>query len=301
MMEILTDSDVDLLVRPPLARSAMRDAVVAAFQGRLASPPRTVVDVADRRLSFPCGAVAGEWYGYRSYTAPGSAEEDEVVVVHDDRTGAVAGMTIGSALGPRRTGAIGAIALDALGPTHPTAMGLLGAGRQAWHQLWAIPDRCRAVPIRVYSPTPVHRAAFATRARAELGLDVQPVNSVAEALHGADVIIVATASPTPLVGADDIPLGAYVTTVGPKQIGRAEVAPNLTRDAALVVTDSPQQFYSYDPAHILAAAHYGTTPVVHLGAVLAGVQEVPPGTRIFLNTGLAGADAWLLHAVLTRS
>jgi len=336
-VEVLSDADVQARVTPEMARAAMRAAIVAAYEGRLNAPPRTVVGLGDRRLTLTCGSVDGAWYGYRSYTAPGSTDEDQLVVVHDATTGAVTALAVGAALGPRRVGAIGAVALDAFAPARPTAIAVLGTGRQAWHQLWALRERFRSLPVRAYSPTEAHRHDFAARATVELGLHVLPAASVREAVDDANVIVVATSSGTPVLGPGDIDAGAYVTTLGPKQVGRSEIGPDLVRDAALVVTDSPAQLRSYDPPHVLAGSppHGGdggddnrggtggdsgvggargggdgrdddgvagaeSGGIVHLGAVLTGAVPVPDGTRVFLSVGLAGTEAWLLHAAASR-
>jgi len=322
-VEVLSDADVQARVTPEMARAAMRAAIVAAYEGRLNAPPRTVVELGDRRLTLTCGSVDGAWYGYRSYTAPGSTDEDQLVVVHDATTGAVTALAVGAALGPRRVGAIGAVALDALAPARPTAVAVLGTGRQAWHQLWALPERFRSLPVRAYSPTEAHRHDFAARATVELGLHVRPAASVREAVDDANVIVVATSSGTPVLGPGDIGAGASVTTLGPKQVGRSEIGPDLVRDAALVVTDSPAQLRSYDPPHVLAGnrppggdrsrddtrggvgghgvvAGAESGGIVHLGAVLTGAVPVPDGTRVFLSVGLAGTEAWLLHAAASR-
>ena len=204
---------------------------------------------------------------------------------------------MGSALGPRRVGAIGAVALGALGPAEPHAIGLVGAGNQAWHQLWALPERFRGVPVRIHSRALATREAFAARARTELGLDARAVDTAADATRDADVVVLATSSSTPVVGPDDIHPGAYVTTLGPKQLGRAEFEPGLARDAALVVSDSPAQVAAYDPPSVLAGTPVGDR-LTHLGAVLAGEAPTPAGTRVFFSVGLAGTEAWLLDAAL---
>lgn len=296
-MQILRDSDVERLLTPDLAREAMREAVVAAWRGELVAPPRVTADLDGRRLTFTCGSRPGHWFGYRSYVAPGDAHQDQVVVVQDEATGAVLGMAVGETLGPRRVGGIGAVALDALGPRNPERIALLGAGTQAWHQLWALPERFRDIPIHVHSRSTY--AAFAERARAELGLDVSPADTVEAAVRGADVVILATSSTQPVLPADLMRPGAYVTTLGPKQVGRAEFEPSLARDAAMVVSDSPQQVQAYDPPNVLVGSD-AEHRIVHLGAVVAGDHPVPDGTTVFFSVGLAGTEAWLLHALLPR-
>lgn len=95
----------------------MRDAILAAHRGELVAPPRATADLGDRRLMFTCGARRGHWFGFRSYAAPGAAGDDQVSVVQDASTGRVRGLAVGESLGPIRTGAIGGLALDVLGPS----------------------------------------------------------------------------------------------------------------------------------------------------------------------------------------
>ncbi|WP_052462314.1 hypothetical protein [Nigerium massiliense] len=260
------------------------------------APPRVSADLAGRKLTFTCGAVPGDWLGYRSYVAPGASDDEQVIVVSDEATGAVRRLAVGASLGPRRVGAIGAVALEALAPDDPGAIAVIGTGRQAWHQLWALPKRFRDVPVRAFSRTASARQDFAGRARDELGLAARAAGSVAEAVRDAGVVILATSSPQPVLRPDDVRSSAYVTTLGPKQVGRSEFAPDLARDAALVVTDAPDQIRAYDPPNVLAG-----TPVedalVHLGAVVAGEREVRAGTRVFFSAGLAGTEAVLLNAL----
>lgn len=170
-------------------------------------------------------------------------------------------------------------------------------GTQAWHQLWALPERFRMVPIIVHSRDPNRRRRFAERARRELALDVREAVSAGEAVAGADVVLLATSSPTPVVGADELHAADYVATLGPKQVGRSEFDPLLATDAALVVSDSPEQVAAYDPPNVLVGGA-AQDRLEHLGAVLSGGRRVPDGQRVFLSVGLAGTEVWLLEAAL---
>ncbi len=295
-MDVLTDADVAAALTPELSCVAMRQAVLAAWRGDLAAPPRTSVDIGSRRLTFTCGAT-DRWYGYRSYVAPGEGGDDQVVVVHDADTGAVRGVAVGQTLGPRRVGAMGAVALEAMGPVVPQSMAMIGAGTQAWHQLWALPERFRRLPIRVHSRTPCSRMNFAARARVELGLDAVATDSIEAAVDGADIVILATSSPRPALPVGLVHPGAFVSTLGPKQRGRAEFDLSLAQAASLAVSDSPAQVLAYDPPNVLVGSGVEHR-LVHLGAVIAGEHPVPDGTRAFFNVGLAGTEAWLLATLL---
>lgn len=296
-MQVLDDAAISDLVTPAVAAEAMREAALAAWRGELVAPPRATVPLDAARLAFTCGARSGHWFGYRSYRAPGSGTEDQVVVLQDEASGRVRAIAVGSALGPRRVAGIGAVALDAMGPTAPERIALIGTGGQAWHQLWGLPARFRGLPVTVHSRTPERREDFAVRARRELDLDIRAAESAQAAVDGADVVILATSSSTPVLAAQNIRSGAHVTTLGPKQVGRSEFEPSLAADAALVVTDSPDQVAAYDPPNVLVGSGVDER-LTHLGAVLAGEVPVPDGTRMFFSVGLAGTEAWLLDAAV---
>jgi len=299
---IITDDEIRERLDAASAVGWMREAVLAAHAGRLHTPPRVSTSLGDGRLVFTTGALTGEWYGYRSYDSFGRAPGAQLVVVHDWASGTVRGVAIGNELGPRRVGAIGAVAVDALAVPAATTLGLVGAGTQAWTQLWAISTVRPLTSVSVFSRDPVRRNAFAARVSAELGLPATAVASAREAVEGRDLVVLATNSPVPVVDASWIKAGAYVTTLGPKQFGRAEFGPDLVARADVAVTDSLAQTTAYDPPFVL------TGTVQHdrlrsLGAVLAGDavgRTSPAETVIFCSVGLAGTETYLLARLIDR-
>lgn len=300
-MKTFSDVEIEAVITPEFARSAMREALIAAWEGRLIAPPRAAVDLDDRRMMFTCGALRGDWFGYRSYIAPGASGDDQLVVVQDQPSGRVRGIAAGQALGPRRVGGIGGVALDALGPASAQKIALLGTGIQAWHQLWALPDRFRRnARIHVYSRSQASREAFAEQCHERLDLPVTAAESAAEAADDADVVILATSSPVPVLRGNQIKPGAYVASLGPKQVGRSEFDLSLVAAAVAVISDSPAQVRAYDPPNVLVGTGI-EDDLVHLGAVLAGDATPSDGTRVFFSVGLAGTEAWLLNAALAKS
>lgn len=300
MVRVLTDADIAEQLAPADAVRWIREAVLAAHDGRLHTPPRVHADLGDGNLVFTTGALTGEWYGYRSYdtfdTDPGS----QLVVVHDWHTGAVRGVAVGNELGPRRVGAIGAVAVDALANPDATTVGLIGTGAQAWTQLWAIATVRPLASVAVFSRDPVRRNAFAARVSGELGLNAVPVDSARAAVEGRHLVVLATSSPEPVIEADWVAPGAYVTTLGPKQVGRAEFGPDLVARADVAVTDSVAQTSAYDPPFILAGTPQQAR-LTSLGAVLAGDaagRTSPDQTVIFCSVGLAGTEAFLLARLI---
>ena len=291
-MRVLTDDDVR---RVPAAEAvaAMRDALLAAHRGELASPPRLRADVGPAGYVFTVGGRPGGPTGFRVYRSGPAAGDQLVAVWQPD--GHLAGLVVGDELGARRTGALGGVAADVLARPDASTVAVIGSGRQAWTQLWAL---CAVRPlseVRAYSRDPDRRAAFARRAAAELQLAARPAASAEQAADGADLVILATTSARPVIDPAAIGAGTHVTTVGPKAARAHETPSQLLARAAVVTCDSPQQASAYpepfftDPASL--------TP---LSAVVAGQargRASPADITVYCSVGLAGTEVLLAAAL----
>lgn len=299
-MEVLTDADVRRLLAPSRAIEWMHEALLAEHRGELHSPPRVHTDLGGARLVFTTGALDGQWFGYRSYDSFDVEPGEQVVVVHDAVDGRVRGIAVGNELGPQRVGAIGGVAADTLARSNCRSLAVVGTGTQAWAQVRSIAAVRALAEVRVYSRDADRRRAFAVRARSELGLAAHASRAAREAVEGADIVVLATSSPTPVVDPAWVTHGSYVTTVGPKQVGRAEFGPELVAVADVVVTDSVAQISAYDPPNILVGTPYEHR-IASLGAVLAGdaCGRTSEEQRVlFCSVGLAGTETFLLDRLL---
>lgn len=298
MPTLLTDDDVVAHLDAATSLAAMRDAVVAAYEGRLVAPPRTAAPLVGGRLVFTAGQLTDQWYGFASYDTFGHPEAEQTVVLHEAETGRVRAVAVGRELGARRTGGIGAVAVDALARPEAGTVGLIGAGGQAWAQLWATAAVRPLREVTVYCRTHASREAFAARVRAELKVPARAVASAAAAVRDRDLVILATSSRTPVIDAADLAPGTHVNAIGFKQQGRSEFGLDLVARAAVIASDSPAQAASYDPPLIT-----GGEPMRHLGAIVAGAA---PGRvsaeeiTLFCSVGLAGAEAFLLDRLARR-
>lgn len=280
------------------ARDAVRwmgEAIDAHHRGDLVAPPRVHTDLGDGRLVFTTGQLRGSWFGYRSYDTFPAEPGSQVVVVHDEASGAVRAIAIGNELGPRRVGAIGAAAADVLASPEATVAAIIGTGTQAMTQLWALSAIRDLSEVRVFSRNPAGREAFAQRASDLTRAECHAAVTARAAADGAHIVVLATSSPAPVIEAAWLGPGTYVATLGPKQRGRAEFGLDLPAAAAVIVTDSLAQIDAYHPPSLLAGTPHRAR-LVSLGAVRAG--EVPrpgPGQiALFCSVGLAGTEAFLL-------
>jgi ornithine cyclodeaminase/alanine dehydrogenase-like protein (mu-crystallin family) len=291
---VLRDGDVRSRLDAGDAVRWMGEAIDAHHRGDLVAPPRVRAELGGGAFAFTAGRLRGSWFGYRSYDTFPTDPGEQVVVVHDEATGLVRAVVIGNEIGPRRTGAIGGVAAQALSAPSASVAAIVGTGTQAWTQLWALAAVRDLTEVRVFSRDPGHREAFARRARELTGAACRAAAAARDAVDGAQIVILATSSPVPVIEAGWLAPGAYVGTLGPKQRGRAEFGLDLVAAAGQIATDSLAQLGGYDPPSVLAG-----TPdrdrVVSLGAVRAGEVAAPgPGRlRVFFSVGLAGTEAFL--------
>lgn len=301
MEEILHDDDVRDRLTAADAVRWMGEAVDAHHRGLLLGPPRAHADLGDGRLVFTTGRLLGSWFGYRSYDTLPVDRGAQLVVVHDEASGLVRALCIGNELGPRRVGAIGAVAADALAAADAAVVAVFGSGTQAYAQVWALAAVRELQEVRVYSRDPHRRESFAEQLAPLVAGSCRPAPNARTACEGAQIVILATNSPTPVVEAAWIRPGAYVTTLGPKQQGRAEFSLDLPEAASLLVTDSLDQIGAYDPPNLLVGTSHENR-LVSLGALRASEvhSAAPDGISVFFSVGLAGTEAFLLDRLAAQ-
>ena len=293
-MKVLLDADVRSQLDAAEALEAARRALIDAYRGRLAAPPRLHAELGENGLVFTVGGYVDGPVGFRVYGLwPG--DSDQAVLVWDG-TGRLSGCVVGNELGARRTGALGGAAVDALARPDSATVGIVGSGVQAWTQLWAISAVRSLSSVRIFSPTPDNREAFAGRALAELGLSAAACDTAQDAVADADIVVLATRAERPVVDAAWIRPGAHVNTVGPKLASAHETPTKLADAAAVVVTDSPDQAAGY------GEPFFTSRPLTHLGAVLAG--DAPGRTddrdiTLYCSTGLAGSEVVVAETLLS--
>lgn len=294
---LLDDHDVRTHLDPATAVDAVRTALLASYQGTLHGPPRVRAGLGDGDLIFTAGRLDSLGvFGFRAYDT--FAEAEQLVAVWGREDGRLRALVHGNELGARRTGAIGAVAVDLAARPGPIRLGLAGSGTQAWTQLWAITAVREIAEITVTARHPQHAAAFAERAAAELGVAAIAAANVEKTVRDRDVVIVATNSRVPVLEAGWISPGTHVSTLGPKTVSRHEVPADLAERAGAILTDSSAQLAAYPEPHLFAGQ-----PVSDLGAVLAGAATARSSREqvtVFCSVGLAGTEVAVAAALCDR-
>lgn len=302
---ILTDGEVYAGCDYDLVLEAMEAAFAERAAGTLEAPPRWHVDAGDGDLVFTAGAATGSVgaAGFRVYETVSDAGDDrvELVAVYDASTGAFEGLFVGHAVGGLRTGGIGGVAIDCLAREDAAVLGVLGAGFQARSQVGAACAAREFSSVRVYSPTPESREAFAGTVDAEVEPPVRAVDDPEAVVRGADALVCATDSPEPVFETDWLERGTHVSTLGPKFRDAHELPEAVVDRADAIVTDSLPQLDAPDrPGLVAGTDRDRTVELADVKASTATGRDRDDDVTLFLSVGLAGTEVVLGTRLLER-
>ncbi len=306
---IVTDEQVDELIGIEDVMPKIDEAMQEHANGTLTAPPRLVVDAGAGSLVFTAGALTGKEpvAGFRVYETFPKDEpgHTQLVVSYDGETGVMQGIITGFRVGVIRTGAIGGVAVKHLARDDADTVAMIGSGTQARSQLVAVNAVRDLKEVRVYSPTKGHREAFSEEMSKMLSLQVTAVESPRNAIEGADIVISATRSKTPVYDAELLKPGMHVTTLGPNLAGTNEIEIGVADRSDVIVTDSLAQLDSYSkytkPYFLSETRH--RERIRELGDVIAGKED---GRRsndditLFCSVGLAGTEVVVANEVFRR-
>jgi len=298
---VLDDADARRLLQPAAAISAVRESLIAHHAGALSAPARLHAALGAGDLIFTAGRLAGTCYGFRVYDTMPTTDGDQLTVVFDDGTGRVQGVVAGPFLGAARTGAIGAVAVDVLACPDAGSLGLIGTGRQAFAQLWAIRAVRELRDVRVFGRDAERRDAFVSRARAELALPVTGSADPRDAVADADIVVLATSSGTPVIESGWVRAGAHVNTLGRKDVAAHECPVELAERAAVIITDSLAQVDGYPRPFFLQGAlrqRMGSLGGCVAGAGASRARDRADQITLFCSVGLAGTEVAVAAALL---
>lgn len=246
-MLVLSADDVLELVPMGDAIGAVREAFVALSAGRATVPVRTAVPLADGGAVFL--AMPGSVPGIPAMGAKlvsvfpqnrGTARPvvQAVVTLIDVQTGAPAALIEGTSLTALRTGAASGLATDLLARPRAGIVALFGAGAQARTQLEAVCAVRAVTQVRVVARDAGRAEAFARWARGQpwiRGATVVAAASADLAVRGAEIVITATTSATPVFAGGLVDAGAHVNAVGSFQDHTREVDSDLVARSVIVV------------------------------------------------------------------
>ncbi|MFP4530784.1 MAG: ornithine cyclodeaminase family protein [Halodesulfurarchaeum sp.] len=293
----LTSEDVAGLAEPADFVDSVRDAYRQRGEGAPAKP-RTALETDEPPGLFTTYAAVlpdtGVMGGYMYSAGFGAGDAWFVTPLFDAESGELLAIVDGASMNPFKTGATGAVGVEALAREDASVLAIIGSGSQARGQLRATATVRDFDAVRVFSPTPERREAFAEEMTAELGKSVTPVTSAEKAIEGADVVITATTASEPVFDGSLLEPGTHVTAMGQYDPDRYELDAT-TIERSLYVPDLTART-TQDAGAYLNAVETGAIDADHvhaeLGAVIAGVApgRTDPDQITVFDSGGTGIE-----------
>jgi ornithine cyclodeaminase/alanine dehydrogenase-like protein (mu-crystallin family) len=151
------------------------------------------------------------------------------VLLHSGETGQLLAVMNASAITAIRTAAVSAVATRLLARENARTLAIIGAGVQAKTHLEAIPLVRNIDDVRIVSRTRAKAEALA-------GKGVRVVDTVEEAVRGADIIVTTTSSREAILRREWIGEGVHINAVG-SSIAAARELDGATMAAATLFID----------------------------------------------------------------
>jgi len=209
-LKILDENAVRGLLRMDELIEVTADALVGFSSGDAVQPVRTVLPIREHNGFFGLMPAFNGALGAKLVTLyPDNKTlptHQGVILLFDPKTGKPIAMIDGRLITEMRTAAASAAATRLLARPESSILGILGSGVQARSHLEALRLVRDFSEVRVWSPR--NAQAFAD------AKGIICATSAEEAVRGADVVVVATASTTPVLRGEWLSSGMHVNAVG---------------------------------------------------------------------------------------
>lgn len=293
----LSESDVRAVLTMGELIDAMELALIAFSAGRVVQPVRTVMEIRERAFFalMPALDSDGSMLGTKlvtvlpENTAKGLPSHQAAIVLFDPASGALLAVADGRYITEARTAAVSAVSVRHMARRDATVLAIIGSGVQAHSHLEALPLVRDFREIRAWSPNAARLQQFVA------GRNVRACESAESAIRDADVVVLATASHTPVIDDAWVAPGTHVVAVGACRPTHRETDARLVA-RALVVVDS-RAAAMQEAGDILLAIEDGLISPGHIHAELGEVASGAKAGRqnseqvtLFKSLGLAIED-----------
>lgn len=283
-MLILDEAEVRKFLQMPVLIPAMEGALRALSAAEVVQPVRVMVPVAQHGgFLGNMPAYAGGQLGAKLVTFfPNNQSvptHHALVLLFRPETGEPLVVMDGRLITEMRTGAVSAVATKLLARADSSILAILGSGAQAQSHLEALRLVREFREVRVWSPR--NATAFANR------FGVRFAQSAEEAVRGADVVVVATTSHTPVLLGEWLSPGVHINAVGAPRPDWRELDDDVLRRAKLYVES--REAATRESGDVIAAG----TIFAEIGEVVGGAKagrESAEELTLFKSVGVAVED-----------
>ena len=279
----LDEAAVRKLLRMDELIPVMARALADLSAGAVVQPVRVMVPVAEHRGFLGVMPAYGGALGAKLVTFyphnQGIHTHHAIILLFRPETGEPLATIDGRLITEMRTAAVSAVATRLLARPDASVLALIGSGVQARSHLEALRLVRDLREVRVWSPR--NARAFAERH------GVRAAASAEEAVRGADVVVVATSSETPVLQGAWLAPGAHVNAVGAPRPTWRELDDDVLSRSRLYVES--REAATRESGDVIAAGRV----FAEIGEVVAGAQ---PGRQseseitVFKSVGVAIED-----------
>jgi alanine dehydrogenase len=299
----LSEDDVRTLIDGHQLVDAMEAALVDFSANRVVQPVRTVIELDDGShfLSMPAFVRSPLVHGAKLLTlipgngARGLPTHVATIALLDPSSGALVALVDGASITEFRTAAVSAVSARHLARTDASRLAILGSGVQARGHLALLPLVREFSHVSVWGRTTERVRALVSSAPS--GTHV--AGSAEDAVRGADVVVLATSSPVPMIEDGWVGPGTHVICVGACRPDQREMDPILVARAHLVVDSRAAALVeSGDVVQGIREGRFGEGHVrAELGEVIAHGAGRPADrdVTIFKSLGMAVEDLVAAH------
>jgi alanine dehydrogenase len=244
---LLTEQHVHSLLPMADLIPAMESALARFSAGEVLQPVRTVLTVGPTKAyyglmpAFVPAPAGGSSMGAKLVTVFGENHTKGLpshlatILLLDPETGSLVALMDGRYITEARTAAVSAVSARFLARPEASTLALIGSGVQARSHLEALQHVRQLKEVRVWSPRPQSREQFIAEMAPRVGIPIRNAATAQAATDGADLVVLATASKTPVIESEWVAPGAHVMCVGACRPDQREMAPALVKRARLYV------------------------------------------------------------------
>jgi ornithine cyclodeaminase/alanine dehydrogenase-like protein (mu-crystallin family) len=249
-LRILSEADCRAVLDMAAAIEIQAEAFALLAQGRSVEGLRSFAASEDPpgvAIFNPCFLREGQGYGIKVISdfydneKRGAIRMSGIVALFDGTTGHPYALLEAGYLTDLRTGAGTGLAARYLARRDSRTVAIIGAGRVARNQLWALAELLDLETVLLSSRSTQRAEDFVDRMRAMGGRiprDIRLVESREKAVRSADIVIAATTSEAPVLSGEWLAPGSFVAAVGAYEATAREVDSETIRRASNLVIDS---------------------------------------------------------------
>lgn len=312
---LLNEQHVHSLLPMPDLIAAMESALAKFSAREVLQPVRTVLTVGPTHAYFglmPAYIPAPASMGAKLVTVFGENHKKNLpshlatILLLDPDTGSLQAIIDGRYITEARTAAVSAVSARFLASPQASTLAIIGSGVQARSHLEAYQHVRQLKEVRIWSPRESSRQQFVNDMSPHAGMPIVNAPTAEAAVRGADMVVLVTSSPTPVIDDAWVSPGAHVVCVGACRPTQQEMPAALVARSALYVDSKAAALVEAgDIVMNMAAGLFNESHIRgEIGDLILGRvpgRTSPSEITVFKSLGMAVEDVVAADLVLRRA